>query len=270
MTKRLLLIVSIIANIYLLNAQTADFEINSENSSFCLNDTVIFENLSENYDYLLWDFGDGYQTYFENPKHLYLQSGIFTVILTAFMQTGESNSISKQISINPLPTLDLDPGFDTLIVSGSTIDITATGNFDNILWSTGDTENIISVSSQGIYVCEVWSSETGCISTDSVYVSLSDENAGSQNHSLVLNNILSPNNDGINDYLLLKEPENLDANIELSIFNRFGNLLFLDTDYSNNWSGTDSAGNILAVGTYYFILKINKQIIESGFIDILR
>lgn len=269
MTKRIVISAILFVNSFFLYSQTPDFEVNSSNFEFCLNDTVSFTNLSENYDYLSWDFGDGYQTYFENPKHIYAQNGIYTVALTVYLQSGENNSISKQLIINALPQLTLSPSADTSINFGSTIEISASGNFETIIWSSGQTDNIISVNSEGMYICEVQNSENECKNRDSVYISVIGNNAQGQ-EGLVLNNILSPNGDGINDYLLINESLKINEKIELSIFNQAGNLVFFDSDYSNNWNGTDNSGNNLPVGTYYFMIKIENQTGTSGFIDILR
>ena len=53
-------------------------------SSVIIADSVVFSNLSSNYDNVLWDFGDGNQSTLDNPSHVYLNSGSYTVTLSAF------------------------------------------------------------------------------------------------------------------------------------------------------------------------------------------
>jgi gliding motility-associated-like protein len=63
-------------------------------------------------------------------------------------------------------------------------------------------------------------------------------------------NIITPNNDGINDFLSFEYlsfyPDN-----EIFIFNRWGNELFRQKNYQNNWSGEE-----YDEGTYFYLLKI--------------
>ena len=63
-------------------------------------------------------------------------------------------------------------------------------------------------------------------------------------------NIVTPNNDGINDLLIFNYLE-FYPNNELYIFNRWGNIVYQTSGYTNNWNG---AGN--SEGTYYYLLKI--------------
>ncbi|MFC2137672.1 gliding motility-associated C-terminal domain-containing protein [Bacteroidota bacterium] len=72
---------------------------------------------------------------------------------------------------------------------------------------------------------------------------------------LFVPNAISPNNDGINDYLNIK---GLPENSTLRIFNRDGNLLFESNNYSNNWDGRDKNGDILKSNTYWYHLIYEK------------
>ncbi len=79
---------------------------------------------------------------------------------------------------------------------------------------------------------------------------------------------ISPNRDGINDYLKIEGLEGYPNN-ELKIYNRFGQLLFEQKNYQNDWGG-EVNGEILPNGTYFYLLTdgIEKQ--YSGFIQIER
>ncbi|MCD8399114.1 gliding motility-associated C-terminal domain-containing protein [Tenacibaculum finnmarkense] len=67
----------------------------------------------------------------------------------------------------------------------------------------------------------------------------------------------SPNNDGINDTFSIK---NLDTylNHSLEIFNRYGYLVFKGTINSSPWDGTDTKGNVLPTGVYFYRIKLNE------------
>lgn len=72
---------------------------------------------------------------------------------------------------------------------------------------------------------------------------------------------ISPNDDGLNDFLVIPciadYPENT-----LKIFNRYGTLIYKADNYLNTWNGTANTGfpkssKLLPVGTYFYILEIN-------------
>ncbi len=72
---------------------------------------------------------------------------------------------------------------------------------------------------------------------------------------------ITPNGDGKNDTLIFRGLPALNIENRLTIYNRWGNIVFSTGNYQNNWSGqTDSAFGALATdsqlpdGTYYYIL----------------
>ena len=64
---------------------------------------------------------------------------------------------------------------------------------------------------------------------------------------------ISPNGDGINDFLIIDGIE--EAENTVKIYDRWGDLINTFTNYDNQttvWEGTNSAGEILNSGTYYY------------------
>ncbi len=80
-------------------------------------------------------------------------------------------------------------------------------------------------------------------------------------------NGFSPNNDGINDFFVVEGLEDTDTE-EISIFNRWGNLVFFAKDYQNNWDGTWN-GEDLPDGTYFYVIEVSGDSYE-GFIQLQR
>jgi|GEM_PF-5145692 len=71
----------------------------------------------------------------------------------------------------------------------------------------------------------------------------------------------TPNNDGVNDVFEIpvlsgsaKYPE-----CELSIFNRWGDLVYYAKPYRNDWDGRNKTGQPLPDGTYYFSFKLSPE-----------
>lgn len=87
-------------------------------------------------------------------------------------------------------------------------------------------------------------------------------------------NVFTPNGDGLNDYFLLST-ENA-TSIELTILNRWGNVLFTKESSLVNpaWDGKSSTGSLAEEGVYfykYLIKGYNNQEVEGhGFFHLVR
>ena len=65
--------------------------------------------------------------------------------------------------------------------------------------------------------------------------------------------VISPNNDGFNDEFIVSCANLFD--IDLEIYNRWGQLEFVASSYSNNWVGTDMEGAKLPEGGYFYVIR---------------
>lgn len=83
----------------------------------------------------------------------------------------------------------------------------------------------------------------------------------------VVNNILTPNGDGKNDFFFIKGLEKYPAN-KLTIFDRGGRTIFSTFNYQNDWDGYLN-GRPLMEDTYYYILDLGVNGTIKGFISIL-
>lgn len=89
-------------------------------------------------------------------------------------------------------------------------------------------------------------------------------------------NEFSPNGDGVNDHLQIDCIEQYPQN-SITIFNRYGNVVYKTEGYNNDWngianvSGVVSKGETLPVGTYYYLLEIEEANVKtSGWIYLVR
>ena len=57
--------------------------------------------------------------------------------------------------------------------------------------------------------------------------------------------------DGVNDVFIVQHLEDYDA-AQLRIFNRWGNLIYENEAYQNDWSGTDLSGKKMVDGVYFY------------------
>ena len=72
-----------------------------------------------------------------------------------------------------------------------------------------------------------------------------------------LPNIFSPNGDGLNDLFVPFEYRYVES-IDLTIFNRWGNIVFRTNDPDINWNGINmDSSNMSTDGVYYYVVKVN-------------
>ena len=88
-------------------------------------------------------------------------------------------------------------------------------------------------------------------------------------------NAFSPNQDGLNDTFQI---ENIDceANTKITIFNRWGNIVYQNENYKNEtaWNGTLQHSNeMVSDGTYFYVIEIANKLQQqqfSGFLEVRR
>ena len=87
-------------------------------------------------------------------------------------------------------------------------------------------------------------------------------------------NALSPNGDGKNDEFIIEHISSLPdtKNNKLTIFNRWGNVVFEATNYDNAtnvFRGLNQGGTELPTGTYFYKLEVtNGSESKTGFISL--
>lgn len=229
----------------------------------CANEFSEFLNLStatnENLEDFIWEFGDGTTDNFStNPKHWYVNSGIYNVSLIAISNFGCSDTISKSVEINSLPSVSLSFQGDTIFDEGESVIVSAAGDFDRIVWSTGETNNPITITTAGDYFAQVF--RVGCPVSKSFTI-LVNKRGG-------VTNLITPNGDGYNDFWKIFHIED-HAPCQVDIYSREGIKVFTSSNYSNNWDGTYN-GQPLPEGTYIYIAKCKDNKIQKGTINILR
>lgn len=82
-------------------------------------------------------------------------------------------------------------------------------------------------------------------------------------------NVITPNNDGINDSLDIANHYKTCQDFTLQIFNRWGNLVFEQTLDSEKFSGKSNGSSELPDGVYFYKLAYDEKI-KTGYIHIVR
>ncbi|MGV8879794.1 MAG: gliding motility-associated C-terminal domain-containing protein [Sphingobacteriaceae bacterium] len=82
----------------------------------------------------------------------------------------------------------------------------------------------------------------------------------------------SPNHDGVNDYFVIRREGGKSP--ALDVYNRWGNRVFKDGNYENNWDGKCTEGihigDDLPAGTYYYIIVFANDEKYTGYITLNR
>jgi len=87
---------------------------------------------------------------------------------------------------------------------------------------------------------------------------------------LIIPNVLTLNNDNVNEYFLVRNLEDYNS-VEIKVFNRWGNLIYENNNYQNNWPSNEN----MVDGVYFYIIKPKISNEESdeeyhGFFHIIR
>ncbi|UKJ06463.1 Calx-beta domain-containing protein [Solitalea lacus] len=106
----------------------------------------------------------------------------------------------------------------------------------------------VKVNQAGIYI------NTASVSTRLVDKNLKNNTASASKliNGFAIPNVFTPNNDGVNDYFVIKGIESIGA--ELTVYNRFGQLMFKAANYQNDWDG-----NLLPIATYYYVISMKNE-----------
>jgi len=195
--------------------------------------------------------------------------------------TGASYKIvSPPVSIATGSTLKLNPNFDgganPLLVLGDSTSTLAAGQVDSLLIVV----NVATDGSTVTYLNSAYAEATAStgkvrdISTSGLNPDLNGNgnptdanereatalNLPATSSALFIPEGFSPNGDGVNDLFVIR---GTGANtIGLEVYNRWGNLVYKNEDYRNDWNGKANTGILISgdadglpVGTYFY--KIN-------------
>ncbi len=78
----------------------------------------------------------------------------------------------------------------------------------------------------------------------------------------IVNNFVTPDNDGYNDTFHIEGLKDIFLNHKISIYNRWGKLVWTGNNNSNEWDGIANNGlllddNQIPSGTYYYVIELN-------------
>ncbi|MBA2422355.1 MAG: gliding motility-associated C-terminal domain-containing protein, partial [Chitinophagales bacterium] len=210
--------------------------------------------------------GTGFLSYIwsngsQDPGMIVNEAGSYWVEVTAPDGCTASDTLEIiQLYSNPQNFL---PG-DTSLCGWFSITLAVPG-FSWYHWNNGEMDSSTIITSAGSYMLEV-RNENGCVGTDTISYILECEK------SLVMPNAFTPNGDGLNDKLKPALLEEI-TNYELTIFNRWGKLIFYSENTDFGWDGRDN-NTSSPVEEYIWIIRYTndsgEEKIEKGNVALLR
>jgi gliding motility-associated-like protein len=190
------------------------------------------------------------------------------------------NSDTLVVNLTPSPTITLNltspvfnPGGHNVSLPGASdgqIDLTVSGGLApfQFTWTKdgagfiGSSEDLIGLKA-GVYSVLV-TDAGGCTAEASITLTEPKE--------FKLSNGFSPNNDGKNDQFIIGSIELYPDN-DITIYNRWGNVVYSKTGYANDWEGLSNSGETLADGTYFVVVNVRSNGASQqlkGYVDLRR
>jgi gliding motility-associated-like protein len=258
----------------LLASDTATVTVNPLPVSFMLaNDTagcedftVTFNGVSDIGTSYVWDFGDGSPTQTGEPAtHTYMNSGTYNVTLTVTSALGCSSTITTPgyITVFPAPTAAFSSSPTTVTQTAPLVSFLdqSTGVINSWLWDFDYPSGIytdtlqnpsFSYNDTGSYIVQlVVMNNFGCTDTALNTVEILPE------YTFYAPNAFTPfNHDGINDIFMVQGVGINPDDFEMSIYDRWGNMIYKTDDITKGWDGRANGGKNLAQIDVY-VWKVN-------------
>ena len=246
----------------------------TDSGKHCIGAPVFFNDLSAStikpVSYWKWDFGDGDNSFIQNPTHSYSYGGLYRVILVSKNIKNCIDTASRQVTIENFKPF---AGNDTTIVKGEIIHFNATGG-SQYLWkpntnldepTTPNPTGYYPDTGRFIYNVHI-NSPFGCSGNDTIQVDVVNQAA------FFMPTAFTPNGDGLNDvfrplavgYRSIKY---------FRIFNRWGQMVYSDNSFETGWDGTFN-NKQADMGVYYweiiFTDRFGKESSLKGDVTLLR
>lgn len=151
--------------------------------------------------------------------------------------------------VDPLIT---ELGEDTVLCPGQSIQLKGQDLLATYTWSTNENTRVIQTDPETSRNYIVTIEHEGCVRIESKNILLEDSACVLIGCELDHDNVFTPNGDGLNDVFKV-DPKCITSSFELSIFNRWGQLVYQGMNQQFSWDGTVN-GELATEGVYYFVL----------------
>lgn len=241
----------------------------------CERTKAVFNNNSINAATYLWTFGDGNTSNDASPEHIYDTAGTYTVVLRAYNPAtcNQADSLEMTVTVEGTPVAAFRHSPIIPVTNDPIIFTNQSLRATSYVWDFGDdTYSQLHTPEPKFYrrtgtyrVClqaqnEIGCSDTVCRNVDADVYPLAD-----------LPKAFSPNGDGSNDVLYVRGAGIEEVN--LKIYNRWGEMIFETTDMDIGWDGKYK-GKEQPVEAYAYVLNVvfvdGTTFYKKGNVTLLR
>ncbi|MEO7522653.1 MAG: gliding motility-associated C-terminal domain-containing protein, partial [Ferruginibacter sp.] len=200
--------------------------------------------------------------------------------------TATSNIILITVGTGIAATISLAATPPGVICSGTTVVFTATGtntgtgnnmykfkiNGTSVQQGASNTLTTSTLNDGDVVSCEIIIGAGNCGSSNMVSSNKITIVSRKCDCDPGIPNAITPNGDGINDRWILSHG-NCQFKVSVSVYNRYGSLIYHSDDYQNDWEGRYRSGTC-PDGTYYYLVKTmysnRTEKVFRGNVTILR
>lgn len=243
-------------NITILNSIMAGEIIGLD--SICIsNDSLKYELTNNNSNNINWEYsidaGLSWINSNYNATLFYLNSPSYNTIIRAIANEPNCPADTAVHLLTVLETLEPNFTFDSLIIGDSlqlNSEIAA-----NYFWYPNTNISSTDIQSPCVFPMETTTYKVdieniyGCTATSTFFVFIVENPS-----TIKINNLVSPNGDGINDTWTINNIENYPTN-NVTVFDPYGQIIFSQDNYNNDWNLNSSE---IPDGTYYYVVNIDN------------
>lgn len=194
-----------------------------------------------------------WQDHFPGQYYSAYLPGKYWVTVTDLCGNQASDTVRVMEKNIPVPNIGNNSG----LCPDETVTLDAGTGYKNYVWQDGSSGQTFSASAKGSYWVIVITQEE-CVAFDTVTVK--ERNDCCTN--LYIPNLVTLNNDGANDTFILQCSSIKGWRVE--IYNRWGDLVHLSTDYKNDWPDSP-----VSDGVYYYLVKKDEKSYR-GWLQVIR
>lgn len=257
----------------LVNSDVLNFT--AGKTQLCMGELVELKNTSKGFDRFRWDFDDG--NYYDQSgastvTHRFEKEGIYNVTLLAY-KGSEIVRYSSRLKV-------------TAVIAYFAVDYSSapyikfnnqSKNAQTYIWDFGDHSSLQSEISprhkfdnEGIAEVKLIAQNGAC--ADTFLLEFNTVAKAIDENGLIIPNVFTPNNDGLNDEWGINAGET--SHIKITILDRSGKRVFETTSTSKKWNGLDTFGKDCPSGDYYYIVSYtsvnNEEKTKTGLLKLIR
>jgi gliding motility-associated-like protein len=219
----------------------------------------------------MWDLGNSESSSADSGATTYSSTGYKTIELAITDRHKCFNTIIGKVNVIDGPQANFVLPDSVTYNDEITVDLSGVSGGADFYWlsdndtlSTSLLPKIIGDKAGEICYTLTVISPIGCVITNEECVIVEGE-------PLKLPNLFTPNGDGYNDELKVLNSDG--KVVSIVIYNRWGELVFQEEHYQNDWAGLSRSGRSLSSGTYFVVMK-DKSKVDSepvnGFVHLTK